>query len=882
MDLRMAKHIFSEILAWSKELSPWQNEAIRRLFAKGGLTPIDKAELFELAKIEHSLAPAPSQPVGLMLKTADLPAPPTPGQKVQLNGVRELVRVNALRGDRLAIGKHLTIIYGENASGKSGYARVMKQAFRARAVDPILPNVYSATPAPGPASAVFEIEEAGKVHDEKWTDGAQSTECLGRFAVFDSKCARVYVSESNQLTFVPYGFDIINGLGAVTDEVKKRFQELAQNAMPKSDALQPLIDNTSIGKQLAKVTAATNESEITAKATWETVDAAVLARKEAELADLKANSPQKIREALAAQKKRIETICTELNGVAGAISDARVTAIKNKVGELVKYEQAVAASAKLAFGDLDLPGIGSDVWRELLVAAAAYSTQEAYPGQPYPATVDGVKCVLCLQPLDQTAQDRLAQFWKFIQDDTSTKRDAAREAVRQEQAALAKLPKALPKHIEILEDPLKAAGSTVYEVVKAYFAAVPGRVHTMESAIKSNVWDSIAPAPVFDSTACDTEIAAIESRLKEITNDTQATAAIQALTMEVAELTARKRLTEHVALVKAHLKALKLSAAASRAAGKITTNAISLKAGDLQDTYVTDAFKKAVQSELKPLGLTRVKAGIDKRSAKGKVLHKVTIDGVQHAAPEAVFSEGERTAISLACFLAELAGTDDNCGIVFDDPVTSLDHRIRGGVVDRLVAEASKRQVIIFTHDLVFYRELIAAAEHQKVDVTFQNVEALGTNVGILTDVPPWDAMKVNQRTAKLDQFVSEAKKAETAGDTVGYRRLFGEFYSSLRSTWERSVEEVLFNQVVQRLEKEVRTMSLDGVQVDDEAVEAVFQGMTRSSNMIKAHDHAAAANSSLPSSDELVQDLEALKQFVIKQKTKRKDAEKRLAHLKA
>jgi len=77
---------------------------------------------------------------------------------------------------------------------------------------------------------------------------------------------------------------------------------------------------------------------------------------------------------------------------------------------------------------------------------------------------------------------------------------------------------------------------------------------------------------------------------------------------------------------------------------------------------------------------------------------------VQDAAPELVFSEGERTAISLACFLGELAASDDNCGIVFDDPVTSLDHRIRGAVVKRLVAEASKRQVIIFTHDLVFYR----------------------------------------------------------------------------------------------------------------------------------------------------------------------------------
>ena len=96
---------------------------------------------------------------------------------------------------------------------------------------------------------------------------------------------------------------------------------------------------------------------------------------------MKANSPQKIREALNAQRRRLETIRGELDAVAGAISDERVQEIKNKVGELVKYEQAVSASAKLAFGDLDIPGIGSDAWREMLLAAAKYSTRDAYPSE---------------------------------------------------------------------------------------------------------------------------------------------------------------------------------------------------------------------------------------------------------------------------------------------------------------------------------------------------------------------------------------------------------------------------------------------------------------------------------------------------------------------
>lgn len=189
--------------------------------------------------------------------------------------------------------------------------------------------------------------------------------------------------------------------------------------------------------------------------------------------------------------------------------------------------------------------------------------------------------------------------------------------------------------------------------------------------------------------------------------------------------------------------------------------------------------------------------------------------------------------------------------------------------------------MIVFTHDLVFYREVCAVCDQQKIVYEFQCVEALGPATGILSDTPPWSAMKVNQRIQKLDEKLAKLKTAESASDVSGYRTLFGEFYSQLRSTWERSVEELLFNQVIQRLEKEVRTMSLDGVLVDGESVALIFGGMTRTSSMIEAHDHAIAADSGLPNSDEPTADLASLKTFVDKQKTKQTIAKKQNAHLK-
>jgi hypothetical protein len=129
--------------------------------------------------------------------------------------------------------------------------------------------------------------------------------------------------------------------------------------------------------------------------------------------------------------------------------------------------------------------------------------------------------------------------------------------------------------------------------------------------------------------------------------------------------------------------------------------------------------------------------------------------------------------------------------------------------------------------------------------------------------------------------MLADLRKAEAAANVEFYRNIFGHFYTALRSTWERAVEEVLFNQVVQRLEKEVKTRNLTGVHVDQDSVQAVSDGMTQTSKMIEAHDHAIAENTSLPAGNDVAKDLQDFKDFYSEQDKKRKEAEKKNTHLK-
>ncbi len=77
-----------------------------------------------------------------------------------ITGLRDLVGVNALANDQ-ALTFHaggLTIVYGDNGSGKSGFVRVLKNACRSRDdKTSILRNVNATNDVPQSARIDFEV-----------------------------------------------------------------------------------------------------------------------------------------------------------------------------------------------------------------------------------------------------------------------------------------------------------------------------------------------------------------------------------------------------------------------------------------------------------------------------------------------------------------------------------------------------------------------------------------------------------------------------------------------------------------------------------------------------------------------------------------------------
>jgi len=878
----------ADILAWAKsQLAQWQHEALRRILHKGQLAESDYVDLLERAQCDLGIAVSPVALPDLTLTAGDLPISPSSPGRVALKALRSVENVNSLRaGAVVSFGPQLTVIYGENGSGKSGYVRILKRVGRcaSRAVEAILPNVY-APPTTNVAKAVLDIETAGVPRSLSWSDGQEPPAELRRISVFDSKCALSYLGADNQVTFVPAVVDALRLLSDATDEVKRRVGIVAAAAAPAYPAaLAALVgDDTNIGRSLSLLSAATNPAMLIDLGKWDPeVDENALSTKQSRLTDLRVSSPA-LRQAKArAENQGLRSLLSTIDKVRAALDTASVDRLKQLDGEFIARSEAYHAAVQSALGESQINGVGNDAWRSLLESAFRFSTESAYKGQPFPPTSENAACVLCQQTLTAAATSRLSTFWRFLKDDATLRRDRARDVRDADFLSMTVALDAALVDLAGLRSDLETNQADLWGAATAFLAAARKRTSSIEDALSSHIWTGVSDLDSSIREDCANRLATGEAQAGSTAGDAAIQGQMTALGAEIAELAARKRLAANLQPVQSYLDGLKHHTALKAAADSIATKALTFKAKALYATHVTAAFRLQVAQNMQRLGLQRAGIAIEEKPGKGKVLHTIKLDGAKVAAqPSAVLSEGERTAISLSYFLSDLGSVEETSVVIFDDPVTSLDHRIREGAVKAVIEETKLRQVAVFTHDLAFFHELVSRAELEQVDVVAQQVESIEQAVGLIQNSTPWDAMPVEQRMEVLERHVTKARDAANAADGDGFKNEIARFYSRLRATWERAVEEVLFNKVVSRYSKTVKTLQLDGVSVDKEGVTAIFEGMTRSSAVTDAHDHATAASVPTPTLAEVTRDLASLRQFLASQKVKRSAAVKANAHLK-
>ena len=146
--------------------------------------------------------------------------------------------------------------------------------------------------------------------------------------------------------------------------------------------------------------------------------------------------------------------------------------------------------------------------------------------------------------------------------------------------------------------------------------------------------------------------------------------------------------------------------------------------------------------------------------------------------------------MQLAAFLAELSTAHNRSGVIFDDPISSLDHNFRELVAARMVIEAANgRQVIIFTHDIPFLMMLDDEARKQGHTPQYQSVNRAEDQAGICNTGAPFKAKTVPEIINKLDDRLATTSVLHTNGRLDEWADQVKAMAGFLRDGWERAAE---------------------------------------------------------------------------------------------
>ncbi|MGI4748347.1 MAG: AAA family ATPase [Janthinobacterium lividum] len=845
--------IWQELDIWATEFKPWQRYIAAHIIREGALTPkrVDDAyALFlhqhDLSKVSDPEIEIPDTLSGRPTTAADAP--------IYISRICNLERINALPENAdLTFGPNLTVIYGCNGAGKSGFVRVFANACFSRAQYKILPNIndVESIGGQGPAADIT-VRKPNQADATFKFDGKKEHQELKRIAIFDAEVARVHLSAPNAMGFKPTGFDIFPEMARCYDILAARLDagsaaKRKENVFPKSF----ISPQSNVSELIESLTYETDLGPIRESAVFGETEIARLIEIQRQIGELQSHSIPEAISQLQKTKEDLVSLTSNITAMVSVLDGESREQYKTQVADVCFRNRTVTEQGAASFTNRMLKSVGGTEWETFIEFGRELGKIE-HEGYP---TVDD-RCLFCQQPLDSSAHALIHRIWAFLGSE-------AREQAYQAGALVSQSVEALDK----LDFEFFSSTTTCHANLTRINPALANKINDLIITVRSDYYeifsalcDTTTPKavdskkiPDWDSDEAVRILSEISAQIVQVDvdvtrlRDESPEDALRALISENAQLRHSEVLSQLLSDIEQFVEdAIWVERAAGPARRSLNTSTITRKEAELFRKVVAGGYRSRLSTECEKLNCM-LPIEFKTEGQKGQTFRSISMRGGH--SPNEILSEGEQRAIALADFLTEVGLNTANAGIILDDPVTSQDHFRKSHVARRLVEESQYRQVIIFTHDLVFLTMLAAEAAEQSAQMLSHWIErdSEGQPGQIALDDSP--AVTPQYRDTKKSKVtLAEARAAVGSKRVKLVQRGMGE----LRRTLEEIVPHHLLKQVVNRWTDRVMVTALKKINLDHILVADIIFVYEDLSKFIEGHSHTEETTGAPPEPNDL------------------------------
>lgn len=789
---------------WANASDEWVRYIVRHVLVGAGPLSSDEAagaySLFRQEKAFDGRELPTEEPL------ATLDAEDETIEPLTLTSMSQVVGVNALvEGGVIEPHAGLTILFGENGTGKTGYSRIFKALAASRTADVILGNIEAT--APKAQSALIEYTLGSEAKTYTWT-GTQGVAPFTRMSIFDSPSVSFHIDDDLEYVYVPAALALFNhviaGIKSVQAAIDGSVKELRSgptgllSRFPRTATVYPLIETLGASTNLEHLKSLTDTS----------------ADVDTRIAGLRRTVAALEADTISAEIKlqqRVERILKQASDAATTVAGFNVDDYNSERDVLHGLQEDYRSFRTALFEAADLPADPDDTWSAFITAGEAYQSHlielDAH---------DVSRCLYCRQPLNESARALISKYSEYLADKITADITAseARIDAHSEPIISLRVSDATAFAAEYADTEDKPQYRFELDRTLATVATLIDRLRA-QSAVESTLTEHAT----VDALALAASLTTTANYLDDLKG--QAATRLETLATkkkELVEMEAGAELAKSWALIEAYVRDAKqadrLTLLAKPMPGLL--RAVTGLAKTASDQMINESFDTLFSEEC--VALRAPTLDIEFVGRQGRAQRRKVLTG-KHK-PSTVLSEGEQKVLAMADFLAEARLAGITAPVIFDDPVSSLDHRRINEVAQRVTLLTETTQVIVFTHDIFFASTLLALMETSKRCAYFHITDEEGKGKITRATGPRWDSLN------NIKKNINETIQAAGSQDGDARAALVRTGYDWVRAWCEVFTETELLQGVTQRYQPNVRMTNLP--KIKSEALPTAIETVNR------------------------------------------------------